>query len=254
MTGDDAELVALIDNELDEDTASRLLARLAGDEGLRKRFRALRETRTSIAASLDALIQMAPLPRLRAALAIDDAPRMAFRGVGRIGLREIAAAIVACLLAAGAGAWIALSVVPRGEEQDWISAVEEYTNLYTKDTFSSLNPDASLQAKELAAVGAKVGVRLAPESVSLQGLRFAAAFTLSHNGSPLGAVAEVDSAGEPVMICIIANHASDAPIRSERRGELSLASWSRSGRGYLVIGRIPEERAIAFAQTLEKRL
>jgi len=254
MTGDDAELVALIDNELDEDTASRLLARLAGDEGLRKRFRALRETRTSIAASLDALIQMAPLPRLRAALAIDDAPRMAFRGVGRIGLREIAAAIVACLLAAGAGAWIALSVVPRGEEQDWISAVEEYTNLYTDATFSSLKPDISLQAKELAAVGEKVGAHLTPESVALPGLRFTVAFMLSYKGSPLGAIAYVDSAGEPVMLCVIANQAPDAPIRSERRGELSLASWSRGGRGHLVIGGIAQERAVAFAQTLEKRI
>jgi hypothetical protein len=77
---------------------------------------------------------------------------------------------------------------------------------------------------------------------------------LSYKGSPLGAIANVGSAGEPVMPCVIANQAPDAPIRSERRGELSLASWSRDGRGHLVIGRIPEERAVAFAQTLEKRL
>ena len=48
MAGDDAELVALIDNELDEDAENRLLARLAADEGLRsdtKRF-ARREVRS----------------------------------------------------------------------------------------------------------------------------------------------------------------------------------------------------------------
>ena len=77
---------------------------------------------------------------------------------------------------------------------------------------------------------------------------------LSYKGSPLGAIAYVDSAGEPVMLCVIANQAPDAPIRSERRGELSLASWSRDGRGHLVIGRISEERAVALAQTLEKRI
>ena len=43
-------------------------------------------------------------------------------------------------------------------------------------------------------------------------------------------------------------------MRSERRGDLSLAWWSRGGRGYLVIGRIPEERAVDLAQTLEKRI
>jgi hypothetical protein len=157
-------------------------------------------------------------------------------------------------LAAGVGAWIALSLAPRGEEQDWRSAVEEYTNLYTDATFSSLKPDISLQAKELAAVGEKVGAHLTPESVALPGLRFTVAFMLSYKGSPLGAIAYVDSAGEPVMLCVIANQAPDAPIRSERRGELSLASWSRGGRGHLVIGRISEERAVALAQTLEKRI
>jgi len=56
------------------------------------------------------------------------------------------------------------------------------------------------------------------------------------------------------MFCIIANEAPAAPMRSERRGELSLASWSRGGRGYLVIGRIREGRALAFAETFEKRI
>ena len=43
-------------------------------------------------------------------------------------------------------------------------------------------------------------------------------------------------------------------MRSERRDDLSLAWWSRDGRRRLVIGRIPEERAVALAQTLEKRI
>jgi hypothetical protein len=68
MTGDDAELVALIDNELDEKAQEPLLARLAEDEGLRKRYEALRDAGDSIATSLDALIENAPLPRLRAML------------------------------------------------------------------------------------------------------------------------------------------------------------------------------------------
>ena len=40
-----------------------------------------------------------------------------------------------------------------------------------------------------------------------------------------------------------ANPASDAPTRSEQRGDFSLAGWSRSGHTHSVIGRIPEERA-----------
>ena len=68
MTGEDTELVALIDDELDEEAKSSLQARLAGDEGLRKRYEELRDAGVLIAASLNALIEEAPLPRLRAML------------------------------------------------------------------------------------------------------------------------------------------------------------------------------------------
>jgi Cu/Ag efflux pump CusA len=45
MAGDDTELVALIDNELDEEVRDRLLARLEGNDELRKRYEELRDTR-----------------------------------------------------------------------------------------------------------------------------------------------------------------------------------------------------------------
>ncbi len=56
------------------------------------------------------------------------------------------------------------------------------------------------------------------------------------------------------MFCVFANHAPDASPSSERRGDLSLASWSRGGRSYLVIGARAEDRALALAQKLEKRV
>jgi hypothetical protein len=148
----------------------------------------------------------------------------------------------------------ALSFGLLGERGDWRTSVVEYTNMYTNETFSPLNPDGSLQAIELSALGAKVGANLTPENVALPGLRFTVAFMLSFGGSPLGVIAHVDPSGAPVVLCIIANHAPDAPIRSERRGDLSLAWWSRSGRGHLVIGRIPEERVDELAETLQTRI
>jgi anti-sigma factor RsiW len=248
MADDDAQLVALIDNELDESSRTALLARLAADERLRQRYEEFRQTGAPLAASLDELLTQAPLARLRAALPVDRPVRQP-----RITLRDLAAGIVG-ILAAGAAAWVALSLGLLRERQDWRTAVVEYTNLYTNETFSPLNPDASLQAIELSALGARVGVNLTPESVALPGLRFTVAFMLSYNGAPLGVVTYVDPSGEPVLLCIIANDAPDAPMRSERRDNLSLAWWSRGGRSRLVIGRIPEERAVALAQTLEKRI
>jgi anti-sigma factor RsiW len=251
MSDDDAELVALIDNELDESRRTAVLARLAADERLRQRYEELRQTGAPLAASFDALLEQAPLARLRAALPADNPLRQPSR---RFTLRDLAAGFVIGLLAAGAAAWVMLSLGLLRERQNWRTAVVEYTNLYTNETFSPLNPDASLQAIELSALGARVGVNLTPESVELPGLRFTVAFMLSYNGAPLGVVAYVDPSGAPVLLCIIANDAPDAPMRSERRDNLSLAWWSRGGRSRLVIGRIPEERAVALAQTLDKRI
>jgi RNA polymerase sigma-70 factor, ECF subfamily len=62
MTEDDAELVALIDNELDEGRKNALLARFAADECLRQHCDELRAAGLPIAASLDALLE-APLAR-----------------------------------------------------------------------------------------------------------------------------------------------------------------------------------------------
>jgi anti-sigma factor RsiW len=254
MTDDEAELVALIDNELDQTSRDALLDRLAADDPLRQRYNELREAGAPISASLDDLLGQAPLDRLRAALPLDSRVRQPAGRSGRNALRELAAGIAIGLLTAGAAAWVALSFGLLGEREDWRSAVVEYTNLYSNETFSPLNPDASLEAVELSALGARVGANLTPENVALPGLRFTVAFMLSFGGSPLGVIAYVDPSGAPVLLCIIANHALDAPMSSERRGDLSLAWWSRSGRGHLVIGRISEERAVVLAQTIEKRI
>jgi anti-sigma factor RsiW len=254
MSDDDAELVALIDNELDETSKTALLARLAADERLRQRYEELREAGAPLAASFDALLVQAPLARLRAAFPADKPVRQPSRRFAGIAPRELAAGLVIGLLAAGAAIWAASGVGLFGEERDWHSAVTEYTNLYTDETFSPLKPDAPLQAAELSAVRARVGGNLTPENVALPGLRFTTAFMLSHAGRPLGVVAYVDPSGAPVLLCILANRAPDAPIRTDRRGNLSLASWSDDGRSYLVIGHIPEERALALAQILEPRV
>jgi anti-sigma factor RsiW len=229
------------------------LARLAADDGLRQRYEELRRTGAPLVASLDELLMQAPLARLRAALPAEEPPRLPSRRFSGITLRDLAAGMIG-ILAAGAAAWVALSLGLLRERQDWRTAVTDYTNMYSNETFSPLKPDAQLQATELSALGARLGANLTPENVALPGLRFTMAFMLTYEGSPLGVIAYVDPSGAPVALCIIANDAPDAPIRSERRHNLSLAWWSRGGRSHLVIGHIPKERAVALAQTLEKQI
>jgi hypothetical protein len=211
----------------------------------------LRDAGAPLAASFDELLRQAPLARLRAALPAGEPVRRQPGRFARIALRELAAGIVIGLLAAGLAAW-AFGLF-NGRE-DWRTAVTEYAQLYSNDTFAPLKPDHALEAAELSFVGAKVGANLTPENVALPGLRFTTAFMLSHKGHPLGVIAYVDPTGAPVLFCIHANHAPDAPMQSERRGDLSLAWWVRDGRGHLVVGHMPEERAVALAQMLEKRV
>src|SRR6202041_2929989 len=107
MADDDAELVALIDNELDESGRTALWARLTADERLRQRYEELQQTGAPLAASLDKLLTQAPLARLRAALPAEESPRQPSRRFSGIGLRDLTAGIVG-ILAAGAVAWVAV--------------------------------------------------------------------------------------------------------------------------------------------------
>jgi anti-sigma factor RsiW len=254
MADDDAELVALIDNELDEGRRTALLARLAADERLRQRYEEFRQTGAPLAASLDELLTQAPLARLRAVLPANEPIRRLPRRFAGIALRELAAGLVIGALAAGAAIWAASTFGLFDGREDWRTAIAEYTHLYTNQTFSPLKPDAMQQAAELNAVGAVVRANLTPENVALPDLRFTSAFMLSYGGSPMGVLAYVDPSGAPVLLCILANGAPDAPTQSERRGDLSLAWWSRNGRSHLVIGHVPEERAVALAQMIEKQV
>jgi anti-sigma factor RsiW len=254
MSDDDAELVALIDNELDKGRRAALLARLAADEGLRQSYEELWQTSTPLAASFDVLLEQAPLTRLRSALPTKGLIRRPPWRFTRIAFRELAAGLVIGVLAAGAAIWAASTFGLFDGREDWRTAIAEYTHLYTNETFSPLKPDAAQQAAELNAVSAMVGAKLTPENATLPDLRFASAFMLSYGGSPMGVLAYVDPSGAPVLLCILANGAPDAPTQSERRGDLSLAWWSRNGRSHLIIGHVSEEQADALAQMIEKQV
>src|ERR1700722_10494568 len=109
MADDDAELVALIDNELDEGRRTALWARLAADERLRQRYEAFRPTGAPLAAPLEEKLTPAPLARLRAALPAEERRRLPSRRFSGITLRDLAAGMIG-ILAAGAAAWVALSL------------------------------------------------------------------------------------------------------------------------------------------------
>ncbi|HZZ62804.1 MAG TPA: hypothetical protein VFE63_16850 [Roseiarcus sp.] len=251
MGDDDERLSALIDNELDEDEKTALLSRLAEDERLRERLAVLREDRARLAASFDALLAQAPVDRLRAAIPAADAEAPA-RPRRAIGWLELAAGIAIGLLLAGAASWVGFGG-GHPERETWRTAVIEYMELFTPDTFALLTPDSAMEARQLQAVSARVGVDLAPEKVAVPGLRYRAALNFGYEGDALAEIAYTDAGGAPVLFCVIANGEPDAPPRTVTREGLSYVAWSRGGRSYMFVGRMPEQRVAELAQTLVAR-
>ena len=250
MNSDDADLIALIDGELDEIRERALRDRIAADASLRQRYETLRDQRAVIGAALDSLLPEAPVERLRAFIPAEAPPRPAPR-FGGLALRELAAGLaIGFALAAALTAFL----ISRGTaEDDWRSAVVAYMALYTNETFAHIAADGGARAQELQAVGARVGAKLTPESVVLPGLSLRTAFILAYDEKPLGEVVQTNSNGAPVLFCVIADRAADAPLKSERRDGFSLASWSRNGKGYLVIAALPETQVADYARVLETR-
>lgn len=249
MTDGEA-LVALIDNELDEATRAKLLARLAQDDALRGRLNPLRQSRAQIVAAYDSLLEQAPLTRLRAALppldtALARPPRWPFAR------RDLAAGIAVGLLL-GAAAAVGFDLLEE-KESDWRGAVVEYMQLYTPDTFAALDPDAALAALELKGVGDKVGVALTPANTAVENLRFRVAFNLAYDGAPLAEVAYTDAKGEAAAFCVIANGAKTSPLRTEARDGLNYGAWSKDGKSYMLVARLPEAQIAELARSLESR-
>ena len=253
MADDEERLAALIDNELDEEEKAKLLERLAQDEALRDRLAALRRDRDQLGASFDTLLGQAPLERLRAAIPPAEAEPATPQERGSIRWLEFVAGVAFGLLVAGAAFWLGFGPGSRDEQDDWRQAVVEYMELYTPDTFAPLDPDPETAALELKGVGDKVGVTLTPENTAVHGLRFRIAFNLAYDGKPFAEVAYTDAGGEPVLFCVIAAGNRDAPPQNVAREGVSYATWSRGGKSYMFVARMPERQVADLAQTLVAR-
>ncbi len=254
MTEEDAELVALIDGELDAQRKARLLARLGEDGALRQRYEAMRSVGAPIADGLSALAYQAPLERLAAALPTKGRmpagpPRAPFAW------RELVAGVAVGLLVAGAAALLSHSWAPSGaSEEDWRDAIAEYAEFYNADTFAPDNPDTAQEALRLRFVSEKLGAALTPETLALPSLKFKTAQVFAFEGRPLAEIAFVDEAGQPILFCIVGGAKTEEPMRAETRGEMALASWASGGHDFMVIGKAPQARVADLAATLAARI
>ena len=249
---DVARLVAFIDNQLDEAEQQAVKTRLGTDARLRALYDQLQADGIPLSSVFAAVLAEAPLARMQGRL--DTLERTAARLQPRRPWTSVAAAFALFLVGWGAGHYVsapALLVPTSKEGEGWRDEVAEYVSLYTNETFTSQMPLNGAAA--LARFSQSLGVNLTPASIALPDLTFKWVNMLSYDGAPLGQIAYLDESGNPVVFCVIRNGQKDAPVTKENREGVAIASWARSGRGFLVGGRISSERAGKLAGILAAR-
>jgi anti-sigma factor RsiW len=239
---DDLRLVALLDDQLDEVDAAPLRARLAVDSALRERLDRLRETGSPLRAAFDILLADAPVARLAAGLKLASTAPTVRPWLWRVAAGIAAAAVIF------AGGFLTAHRAER--EENWRQAVAEYMGLYTPETFGAA-ASPTLRA-ELAATGETLGLALDADRLSVGDLAPRRVQILQFDGAPLAQIGYVDS-NIPLAFCVIRDGEKDAPLSLANKEGFTTASWAKGGRGFMLIGNLPENRVHALALALRER-
>jgi hypothetical protein len=178
------------------------------------------------------------------------------------GWRVLAAAVV--LLAVFAGGLVTSRFIPLpGElpqisgdpaERGWRATVAYYQTLFVKETLAQTSDNAEVQAANLRAALANVGLDLSIGKVSVDPLKFKRAEVLNFKGKPLVQVAYLFNGVTPVSFCIIAGKKPAFDVKAERREGLNIAHWRSSEYGFMVIGDVPQEELNRIARKLKQQV
>ena len=257
----DGKLVAMLDGQLSADQQSELEREIERDAALAARL-------ASMAAGGDvARTGFKALPAmpshlddwLKATLEKDVAPVSIRRA--NVPVRWIAALAATLLVGIGIGLYAGRTAEP-GEmadsreetTSDWREAVARYLKLYTNETFANLPTDPLLHERQLAALGARLGVPLSISTVALPAMTLKRAQMFNYDGNALAQIAYTDADGVPVALCIIAQKMPDAAPQTESRHGVNIVYWSKAGRGYLIASRLPTEKLEAAAADIAGRI
>lgn len=260
----DEHLVAYLDGELPAPERDAISHRLAVDPRLLDRLNHLKKGERSFRAAFEPLLADAPEDALRAKLEAqlrrvrdpDKASRLA-----RLPLRGGAVA-AALLIGLGVGLFVGTraDLTPRRESGPVLShseafrqAVAEYQALYSYATLANQPNDRDTHDVQLARISRAIGIALPLEAVSVTPLVFKRAQILQFQGMRLAQLAYL-SGRKPVAFCIVRNRASDRAPAVERRKGLAIVHWAQGGRGFMVIGDMPEEDLQRIAADLRTRL
>lgn len=239
----DEELVAYLDDELDEARRRAVDEVLSRDERERQRLEALVVDTAAIRAAFDDLARQAPPPPSCAATPVRP---QRYRRFGPVGSALIGAAMAAS---------VALLAWP-GQRDGWQDYVASYQALYIDQTLAHLSPAPADQEVELQRVAEAIGRDLPLAALTgEEALDYKRAQILGFEGQPLVQMAFLAEGDTPLALCIIRqeDEAGEAVAVTRMEG-LSTATWSKGGYAYMLIGgtddALVEAAARRFAVTL----
>ena len=271
----DADLVAYLDQELEAEHRAEISTWLESDAELRERLVTLAHGARSFRDAYGALLAEAPLARMQTMLGglLDEHPATAGPARPAPARRSpgwhwpnlslwarpslVAAGLALFLLGAGTDRWVTgwrgAAETEASEESDWRQAVAEYISLYSHDTLAAIPDDAAPQQRELAMVGAKLGLALPLDQVALPGLTLKRAQLLEYDGKPLAQLAYLDPKSGVLALCIYNDMPHDAPAQSEQRAGLNIVHWSAHGRAFMLVGHAETAELQRFASLLSQK-
>jgi len=153
---------------------------------------------------------------------------------------------------------IPVAQAPTPAPLGWRATVALYHQLYTQQTFASLDVSAEQAQQALSRVAGLVQVDGSDALLDLPDLRLAQAQVLDFRGRPLAHIAYLDGNDQPVALCIIPRPAGSTdpafdPLYEEREG-LPVVHWSDGQHDFMVIGHSDEAAMRAIAGQVIARL
>jgi hypothetical protein len=136
----------------------------------------------------------------------------------------------------------------------WRQVVAEYLVLTTADSLAVIPESPAMLADEVAAVGSKLALELTPDKLALPHVYLKRAQLLEFRGMPLALIAYLSREAGPVAFCIIANGQPDAELAFEEREGSNIVFWTKDGRGYMLVGKVPRETLEALASDLAAKV
>jgi anti-sigma factor RsiW len=251
----DEELTAYLDGELPSAEAARLEALLEMDAELAARLEFLSRASLPFAQAFDPLLAQAPKAELEAILSrLSAAPSATPAPIRRRFLGALAACLVAGVIADRAFIGLSRQLAATDESSEWRATVADYIALYTPETLAGPVPSLTSQVGQLSAVEARLGLRLSPEAIALQGVDFKRALLLQYDDQPLAQLAYLDPETGPLALCIVRSDNGVQPPDVEARKGMNVVYWSDKAHAFMLIGHAPLERMKTLAGDVRMRL